>query len=72
MSVHSKEKLDTEEELDTEYAGSKLHITAGGSTVAITADGDIISVCHHPDDTVRGKELIAMSVENGGAKLDSY
>lgn len=62
----------TQEELDKEYPGAKLHTTPGGSTAAVTTDGDIISICKNPTDTVRGKDLIAMAVANGGKKLDSY
>ncbi|MCD8011957.1 MAG: hypothetical protein LUG99_02030, partial [Lachnospiraceae bacterium] len=62
----------TEEELDEDYPGAALHITSGGSTVAVTSDGDIISVCGNSGDTARGKDLIALAVENGGVKLDSY
>ena len=62
----------TKDELDSEYSDAKLHITKGGSTTAVTQSGDIISVCKHPDDTIRGKDLISASVSNGGIKLDSY
>ena len=66
VTVHSQQ------ELQEEYPGAKLHITDGGSTVAVTKDGDIISVCGNPGDKLRGKDLLKLAVENGGKKLDSY
>lgn len=66
VTVHSQQ------ELEEEYPGAKLHITDGGSTVAVTKDGDIISVCKNPDDSLRGKDLLKMAVANGGKKLDAY
>jgi hypothetical protein len=63
----------TEKELKNDYPGAKLHITSpGGSTVAVTADGDIISVCKKVGDKTRGSELLKMATENGGTKLDSF
>lgn len=64
--------VHTQAELEEEYPGAKLHITDGGSTVAVTKDGDIISVCKNPDDSLRGKDLLKMAVANGGKKLDAY
>lgn len=55
-----------------EYNGDTLHVTKGGSTVAVTSDGDIISVCKMRGDTIKGAELMKMAVENGGVKLDSF
>lgn len=66
VTVHSQQ------EFEEEYPGAKLHITDGGSTVAVTKDGDIISVCGNPGDKLRGKDLLKLAVENGGKKLDSY
>lgn len=66
VTVHSQQGLEEE------YPGAKLHITDGGSTVAVTKDGDIISVCGNPGDKLRGKDLLKLAVENGGKKLDSY
>lgn len=62
----------TEEELKNDYPGAKLHVTDGGSTVAVTADGDIISVCGAKGDVIRGKGLMDLAVKNGGKKLDSF
>ena len=66
VTVHSQQ------ELEEEYPGAKLHITDGGSTVAVTKDGDIMSDCGNPGDKLRGKDLLKLAVENGGKKLDSY
>lgn len=62
----------TQEELDSEYPGAKLYVTGGGGTVAVTADGDIVSLCVYPGNPVRGKQLMETAVKNGGKKLDSY
>lgn len=62
----------TEEELENDYPGAKLHVTKNGSTVAVTADGDIISVCKNPGDKLSGRDLMKIAVENGGTKLDSF
>lgn len=56
-----------------DYADDILLISPGGSTVAITPTGDIISVCKNQNDfSVRGKQLIETAVKNGGVKLDSF
>ena len=60
------------DELEQHYQGAKLHITEGGSTVAVTTDGDIISVCGNKNDSLRGKDLLKLAVDNGGTKLDAY
>ena len=44
----------------------------GGSTVAITPDGDIVALCRNENDSLRGKQLIKFAVKNGGVKLDSF
>lgn len=62
----------TQKEFDDDYHGATLHITKGGSTVAVTESGDIISVCKNPNDSMKGKTLIKFAVANGGKKLDSY
>lgn len=56
----------------SDYLWDKTKVTEGGSTIAVTSDGDIISVCKNKGDTVKGKELIAEAVAMGGVKLDSY
>ena len=59
------------DELREWHPNAKLHVTDGGSTIAID-NGDIVGVCKNPDDSVRGSELIAFAVKNGAKKLDSY
>ena len=53
--------------------GAKMY-TIGKSTVAVTKDGDIISVCKSIDGSGNGggKELLALAVNNGGTKLDAF
>ena len=60
------------EEFDEEHPNARKYVTKGGSTVAITPDGDIVGVCKKVGDTVNGKELLAFSVKNGGKKLDAF
>ena len=56
-----------------EYSGKdKLFITKGGSTIAVTEDGDIISVCKNKGDKTFASELLQIAVNQGGVKLDSY
>lgn len=62
----------TQEELEQDYPGAKLHVTPGGSTVAVTASGDIVSVCKNMNSDDRGSDLMKLAVENGGTKLDSF
>ncbi len=60
------------EEFKVSHPNATLHITAGGSTVAVEENGDIIAVCKNDNDTVSGSSLIQQAVANGGTKLDSY
>ena len=60
------------EEFKVSHQNATLHITAGGSTVAVEKNGDIIAVCKNDNDTVSGSSLIQQAVANGGTKLDSY
>ena len=62
----------TQEEFEEYHPGSVCHISAGGSVAAVTQDGDIVSVCKNPGDSISGKELLRQAVEAGGTKLDSY
>lgn len=62
----------SQKELDDWYPNASMHTTDGGSTVAVTDSGDIISVCKNPNDNMHGKDILAMAVKNGGKKLDSY
>lgn len=54
------------------YLDTQNYATKGGSTVAITSDGDIISVCKRVGDTESGKDLMKFAVKQGGKKLDSF
>ena len=57
----------------SDYIDDQLYVSDGGSTIAITPDGDIISVCKNKSDTAtKGKDLLKKAVEMGGVKLDSY
>lgn len=60
------------EEFDEEHPNARKYVTKGGSTIAITPDGDIVGVCKKRGDTVSGSELLAFAVENGGKKLDAF
>lgn len=66
----SRWRVDVHEADD--YTKDKLFVSEGGSTVAVTSDGDIISVCHKEGDKTRGSDLLKKAVENGGQKLDAY
>lgn len=57
---------------DEEHPNAKKYTTPGGSTVAITPDGDIVAVCKNEKDSLRGWQLIKFAVKNGGVKLDSF
>ena len=57
------------------HPNARMHITDGGSTIAID-NGDIVAVCVGPGDgkggMLRGHDILAYAVKNGGTKLDSY
>lgn len=59
-------------EFDEEHPNAKKYTTPGGSTVAITPDGDIVAVCKNKNDSLYGRQLMEFAVKNGGNKLDSY
>ncbi|MGN0743888.1 MAG: hypothetical protein ACI4MZ_01250 [Christensenellales bacterium] len=59
-------------EFDSEHPNAKKYRTKGGSTIAISPDGDIVSVCRKIGDNVRGSDLLKFAVANGGTKLDSF
>lgn len=61
----------TPSELEESHPKAKLHVTDGGSTIAIDR-GDIVAVCKNPGDKLRGNEILSFAVKNGGTKLDSY
>lgn len=61
------------EEFKASHPNAKLHITDGGSTIAVDTDGDIIAVCKNKKDkTISGSQMLQLAVVNGGTKLDSY
>ena len=60
------------DQFDEWHPEAKKYRSPGGSTVAVTSDGDIVGVCHFEGDSTRGKDLIAFAVANGGKKLDAY
>lgn len=62
----------SEEELQEYHPGAQLHRTLGGSTVGVDAKGDIFAVCKHPNDILRGQDLIALAIIHGGDRLDSF
>ena len=35
-------------------------------------DGNIVGLCHHLEDDIQGKEILAFAVQNGGKKLDAF
>lgn len=70
VSADSRWRVDVHEAND--YTKDKLFVSEGGSTVAVSRDGDIISVCHKEGDKTRGRDLLKKAVENGGKKLDAY
>ena len=59
------------EDLREWHPNAKLHVTDGGSTIAID-NGDIVGVCKNAGDSLSGKRLLEYAVKNGGNKLDSY
>lgn len=63
------------EDLKAWHPNAKLHVTDGGSTVALD-DGDIIGVCIGPGDGrggfQSGASVLEFAVKNGGNRLDSY
>ncbi len=58
-------------ELMENHPKAKLHVTDGGSTIALDS-GDIVGVCKKKGDSMRGSDLLAFAVKNGGNRLDSY
>lgn len=63
-------RVDVHDEKD--YRSDKLIVSPGGSTIAVEPNGNIISVCHNPGDTTRGRDLLKQAVENGGDRLDAF
>ena len=66
-------RVDVHTEKDYDEKRCKCWKSKGGSTVAITGDGDIISVCKFKGDTTTsGSALLEKAVKMGGVKLDSF
>lgn len=66
-------RVDVHTADDYTQHGCKMWKSDGGSTVAVTKEGDIISVCKHADDNeTRGWQLLDKAVKMGGVKLDSF
>jgi hypothetical protein len=65
----------SKDELEDWHPDAKLHVTDGGSTIAIDK-GDIVGVCVGSGDGkggfISGSMLLDFAVRNGGNKLDSY
>lgn len=65
----------TQAELAANHPNAKIHVTDGGSTIAIDK-GDIVAVCVGEGDGKNGFQsggsLLQFAVKNGGTKLDSY
>ena len=56
-----------------DYDHCQKFISDKGSTMAVTPDGDIISVCHNENDRdCSGRDLLKKAVEAGGKKLDAF
>lgn len=70
VSADSRWRVDVHEAND--YTKDKLFVSEGGSTVAVTSDGDIISVCRKDGDKIRGSDLLKKAVSSGGKKLDAF
>lgn len=69
-------RVDNYSHTEADYKNDALFITKKGSVIAVTPDGDIISVCAkragNRDAEDRGRSIMEYAVKNGGKKLDSY
>lgn len=63
-------RVDNTSHTIEEYDNMKCYTTENGSTVAITNDGDIISVASTKKG--EGRSLMEFAVNHKGVKLDSY
>ncbi|MCR5697757.1 MAG: hypothetical protein K6G73_12360 [Marinilabiliaceae bacterium] len=72
LSEDSRWRVDDTHAI-ADYRKDKKYVTKGGSTFAITPDGDIISVARpNTDKNISGGELLQLAVKKGGKKLDSF
>lgn len=72
---NKKWRVDDYSHTEEEYKNMKTYTTEKGSTIAITKDGDIVSVCskiNSDGSKDSGRALMEFAVKNGGIKLDSY
>lgn len=63
-------RVDTKGEND--YIDSKLFTTGYGSCVAVTPEGDIVSVCKKEGSDDRGSDLLKKAIAEGGDRLDAF
>lgn len=55
-----------------DYEHKKLFELPGGSCVAVTPEGDIVSVCKNLNGEDRGSDLLKVAIANGGDRLDAF
>lgn len=55
-----------------DYEGKKLFELDGGSVVAVTDNGDIVSVCKNLNGNDKGSDLLRIAIANGGDRLDAF
>ena len=56
-----------------EQSAARCYATNGGSVVAVTSYGEILSLCRHGDDlSTHSIDLVEFAKECGGYKLDCY
>lgn len=67
-----KWRVDNTSHSIEDYINDKLYQSNNGSTLAITPDGDIISVCANANFKGEGRALMEFAVQHEGKKLDSY
>ena len=72
QDANKRWRVDVHDLNDYIEDNDRLFVTRGGSTIAVTPSGDIISVCKNTKDSIFGSELLARAVQMGGVKLDSY
>lgn len=66
-------RVDVHTAQEYKEEGCKCWKSPGGSTIAVTNKGDIISVCKHSNDkTMSGSDILQRAVKMGGTKLDSF
>lgn len=71
--IQDKWRVDIHTAQEYDDKGCKCWTSSGGSTVAVTNEGDIISVCkYNGDRSIHGSDLLANAVKMGGTKLDSF